>query len=141
MNRLATLSASLDQQFRQAAPERRMAAVLQVCAQAQAEIGVLDPALAAALAAVQAGAAADRAALAALRDRLDDAYFDAQEAREAGAAAPDELPLFSQARLAAALDLTPEIAAPDRAADCLYEALMALQDNQVTVRTLELTLS
>jgi len=140
MNRLATLSARLDNQFRQVTPARRLAAVLQVCAQAEGELGALEPDLAAALAALRAGGTVDEAALGALRDRLDDEYFALQD-DDPGPPTPASLRAFSQARLAASLALSGAIGAPPTAADCLYEALMALNDAQVMVRTLELTLS
>jgi hypothetical protein len=142
MNRLSTLSRALNSQITQATLARRLEAVLSVCDQAVVEIGALDPLILEAMAKLHSDAESiDVSQLSALRERLDNAYFSAQErAEENGDSAALALKFFSAARLAAALELASKLSDAEEASDCLYEALMALNDNQVMIRKLELTI-
>jgi hypothetical protein len=133
MSRLETISSSIAVSLSQASETRQRAACLAACEFAVEHSGVNSPVVEQALQALRQSnpvAPQVKRELEALTQRLDDEYFDLQEAAENGTASEDEWKrAFSQARAASALVFASGEDALEAASEAVYEATATVDDN------------
>src|SRR5437868_3067467 len=125
MNRLETISSDLAIQLQSATEAKQRAAALAACEFALAHAKIASPVIDEAVQRLSRNllTAENIAQIESLAARLDQEYFDLQEAAEEGHAAPAAyLERFSEARAVAALVFACKEDAPEAAADAIYEA-------------------
>lgn len=134
MSRLETISKSLATALHHAPANRQRAACLAACEFAIAQTGVGSPAVEQALRMLRSSqpiSAELKHALDTLAQRLDEEYFDLQDAAEESDATEDEWKrAFSQARAVSALVFAFGENAFDAASEAVYEATATVDDNQ-----------
>jgi len=137
MSRLESVSSSLAASLRQVLDRQQRAACLAACEFAVEHSGVSSPVVEQALQALRQSmpiAPQVKRQLEALTQRLDDEYFDLQEAAENGTASEDEWKrAFSQARAASALVFAAGEDAFEAASEAIYEATATVDDNSELV--------
>ncbi|MFM7038313.1 MAG: hypothetical protein ACKO2L_11390 [Planctomycetaceae bacterium] len=137
MSRLESVSRSLAASLRQVSDRQQRAACLAACEFAVEHSGVDSPVVEHALQALRQSkpvAPQVKRDLEALTQRLDDEYFDLQEAAENGTASEDEWKrAFSQARAASALVFASGDDAFEAASQAIYEATATVDDNSELV--------
>jgi hypothetical protein len=134
MSRLETISNSLVNALRHASENRQRTACLAACEFAVAKTGVSSSAVEQALQLLRASQpipAELKQDLDALTQRLDEEYFDLQEATEDGNASEEEWKrAFSQARAVSALAFAAGEDAFDAATEAIYEATATVDENE-----------
>ncbi|HEY2785364.1 MAG TPA: hypothetical protein VGJ05_10345 [Fimbriiglobus sp.] len=133
MTRLESLAPDLADDLRRASPTRQRAASVAASEFAITRTGVDHPLVKKALEHVRGGgilAAKTKAELDALVARLDEEYFDLQQATEEGRISSDEYTLrFGQARAVAALSFAGGENVIEAAPEAIYEAVATVDDN------------
>jgi hypothetical protein len=141
MTRLETLAPDLADKLRRASPMQQRAAGVAATAFALAHAKLEHPLVEKALATLRAGGVftpPDKAQIDALLARLDEEYFELQEAAEEGRASTDDsLRRFSQARAVAALSCAGNEDAFAAATEAVYEAAATTDDKEELVALIE----
>ena len=126
MTRLETLTPDIADKLRRASPMKQRAASVAASEFAIAHAKVEHPLVEKALEKLRAGGVLtpkDKAEIDALVARLDEEYFELQEAAEEGRASTDHyLRVFGQARAVAALSFAGNEDAFEAATEAIYEA-------------------
>jgi hypothetical protein len=145
MTRLDTISTQLVTALRQASEERQRSACLAACEFAVQRVGINSPVVADALQTLRAKeplATNQKAALDALAGKLDDEYFELQEAAEDGKATDDDyMRPFGQSRAVTALSSAANRDAFEAAAEAIYEAATATDDRDGLIADIMITLA
>jgi hypothetical protein len=130
MHRLETLSREFAERLEHLAPDEQRAVAAAACEFALGRTRVSDPAVDSGLHALRSGQAValeDRNRIRSLLDRLDDKYFELQEAAEDGREAADCYEdVFAQARAMAALYYALDGDPLTAASEAVYEAAIAV---------------
>ena len=131
--RLETVAPGLARLVGHASPSQRRRAALRAAELALDASGLDDDRVRNLLGAVERGVVGDcpeRAAVRALVEALDEAYWDLQDQVASGEATPDRhLPAFSRARAAAACYFAAERDTRLAAVEAIYEAGAAVEDH------------